>query len=137
MSFIAPILSVFGAMQSFSAAGKAREAGRMNAQRIQEETGEEVRRKEIGQKQFMGTSVARAGASGVKASSFQNQWDFLEGEFGKELDWMRKSGTQRARIAEQTGEYQAKSATASGFGGMGRAAGGFYSAGKNQGWWGG
>jgi len=135
MSFIAPVLSIFGAVQSFGAAGQAREAGRANARRILDETGEEVRRKEISQEQFMGSSVAKGAASGVQVSGFQDYWDKLQGEFTNELDWMRKSGEQRAEIARKTGEYQATSGMAAGFSGLAGAASGGYTAGKDQGWW--
>jgi len=104
------ILGGVGLLSGLAAGKKAdraaERAGRMNADFINQETAEAVRRAELGLKQQLGSAQASMAGAGVRGSSgtVQTYLGALETEAANEISWMEESGESRAEIARVTGK---------------------------------
>lgn len=119
--------SIFGGISANSAAKKSaasqRELGRLNQKYIVSETIEKERRTKAEQQQIQGQTRARIGASGLSGGATRtNYMQEMAAEHSKQLDWLHKSGYDRATIATWGGNIAADATLASGqaslFGGI-------------------
>jgi len=139
--------SVYSGFQAANAqeqaAAQAERIGRDNATVIEAETREEKRRLVKQQAQTEGTAKARVAASGqVGAGTTDAYLSDLSKANVEAVDWLMKSGKNRARIAISEGKYTAASGKAGAQGTRAAAVGNFaagaagtYEAGINAGWW--
>ena len=80
------------------------QAGQANEKRIKAETAEEARRMEMEQSREVGLAKAKAAASGTGMGGSQGMFiSELESAREAELDWLKRSGTSRARAAAKEG----------------------------------
>jgi hypothetical protein len=94
-------------ISGISGANKAKQAGRMNAALIREETEEESRRMLNDIKTSEGMSAALSAASGVQVSgSRELSIESVKKENKAQLDWLKKSGEKKAQIAAKGGQFQ-------------------------------
>lgn len=111
-------LKLVGAVQQ-KKAGKAADAlGRENAARTLRETAAQVKRTKEQQKQHLGSTRARAGASGIRSGAGSTS-DFLEEMqrvFEEDIQFMEESGASQASIERAQGRLAKKQATASAWG---------------------
>ena len=117
---------------SRSAAGKVERTASINANLIREETGEEVRRLERDIAQSEGLMTAMSAASGVQMSGSRSLYaQDTRKENRAQLDWLKRSGFQKAEVVRRGGQLQSsqlKSKSASqAFQGFGKIAQGLYS----------
>ena len=100
-------------------AGKAADAlARQNAERIERETAETVRRTGESQQQTLAATRARTGASGIVTGAGSTS-DFLEEmqkTFQSDLDWIKESGGSQAAIQRAEGRMAKQQATAAAWG---------------------
>jgi len=129
--------------QQERAAADAERIGRENAAVIESETREEIRRAKLENAQTKGKAAAIAAASGVKSTgtvgTFLTDLDSAQKD---SLDWLAKSGANRSRIAELTGQYTAAqgragatSTRANAVGTAIQGASSVYNTGSTQSWW--
>jgi hypothetical protein len=122
-------MAVSGAVQYTQqrrAANAAEAAANRNADLIRQQNSEEVRRKQLENKQVVAESRARAGASGtlVSSGSTQTYLNEMKSVFNAEVDWLKKSGSMQAYNEVLSGKNTASGLRA------GAAAGAFNTAGK-------
>jgi hypothetical protein len=83
-----------------SGAESAKRIGRENAALIAMETTETLRRMELTQEQLVGEANVRASGSGfTKEGSIAKYFEDLEGEYQNQVDWTKRAGAQRQKIA--------------------------------------
>lgn len=101
------VMSLIGSSKQRSAANQAGAIGEKNAERIAEETEEEIRRTELAQKQKTSQTFAAQGASGIKmgGGTINDYIKEMETVFKGDIDWMRKSSASRESIARAEGNY--------------------------------
>lgn len=106
----------YDAYQGQEQAKDAEESGRASAALIREETAEEVRRLERENDYVMGRVRALQGASGIQANTGTAKIyrDAMQGEMQREIDWTKRAGESRAKIAHDTGQYTASAAKSRG-----------------------
>ncbi len=131
------------AQRQEAAAQQSEQIGRENAATIEGETREQVRRQKLKDASDAGSAKAKAAASGLEntgtISTFLSDMTTAQKE---SLDWLSKSGEQRARIAQLSGEYTAGQGRAAATGtrasSVNTAVSGFgsaYNIGDSQNWW--
>lgn len=131
------------ARQQEGAAAEAEKIGRQNAAVIESETRESAKRQKLADDQTSGKARALAAASGVESTgsvgTFLSDLDTAQTE---SLNWLVKSGENRARIAQLTGEYTAAQGRAGASGTRAGAvsstisgANSAFNIGDSQNWW--
>lgn len=89
-----------------AAAEKSKRIANRNAARIEAETAEEVRRKKLENESRQSLTKARQAASGgLPTGSNAIFMETMEREDDLAVDWLKKSGSSRAGIAREEGEY--------------------------------
>ena len=111
--------AIIGAASSIiggkKAASAAKKAGRMNARYIRQETAEQVRRLEYQNQMTQRTTKAYIGASGVLRRGTPMEYlAEMKEQQRLQVDWLRESGRQRAKIARETGQQVAAQQMTSG-----------------------
>lgn len=98
-----------GAQGFKDAAQAARELGEKNAEFTEQETAEQVRRKEGAARYKEGMAQAQAAASGIKTSGSTDLYlSEMMAEHKREVDWVKKSGKSRAGIERSKGDLAHK-----------------------------
>ena len=95
--------SAYSAYQQADAADEAKEIAEMNADRERAESAEEARRAQKQADRTNSLARARAAASGIAGESSDMYLAALEDEQQREVDWIRTSGSSRAKIIEKEG----------------------------------
>jgi hypothetical protein len=91
-----------------AAAKEARNLSNLNAANIQSETDEMARRQRLANQRLESTARARAAATGVRpgeGSLFTFIKD-MQNENKAELDWLIRSGYNKAQLERNRGEYE-------------------------------
>ena len=98
-------LALYSAYQQRQAAKESRRAGERQAQIELQTAAEEERKTKIQQELRRAETVARASASGVvlDSESVQSYLKYQDDLNAQELNWIRKSGQNRANIARMQG----------------------------------
>lgn len=121
--------SLFGISEARGAAGDAEQLGRLNATYIRTETGEQMRRLKFEQDRTTGRAKLGIAASGFRSGersmggSHRAYLSTLADVQQGELDWLQKSGAQRAEIAKRGGQAAGAELKASTIGMYGQAIG--------------
>ena len=117
---------------SSQASARAKRTAKVNAGFAREESAEEMRRLMGDVRESEGVMNAMSAASGVQTSgSRELSIDKIKKENIAQLDWLKKSGVNKAKAIEMGGQYQASQlksqADAQMFSGFGKIAQGLYS----------
>ena len=112
ISVISGVYGIYSGMQQSKEASKAaskQEAlARQNAANIESETREEARRVQKAGDEALAEGRAKAAASGTRGTGSQSV--FLgseEDELNREIDWLNRSGSNRADLAVTSGKNAA------------------------------
>lgn len=103
---------VVSAQQQASAANEQRRLAEKNAEFEQMEAEESARRLSEENKRTESLSRAMAAASGVGGESQQSYLTAMERKGQREVNWIRKTGSNRSSIIRQEGAMQADAARA-------------------------
>lgn len=115
--------ALIGGIGQIKAGKDAKKLADANAANMRAETEEAARRLEAQQAENLSTARARAAASGTTGTGSQASFiDKMGTEFGRELEWLKKSGASAASIEERRGAMERSRGFASG---LGTIAGGF------------
>lgn len=128
LPWIGTALAAGGAVMQANAASNARQAARENAKRAQAEAAEEARRLSLQQKETEARTRAAIAASGTGMGS-ESQLSYLDKmkrEHEKELAWVMKAGSMRARSETTSGKLAYKQGMAGAIGSFAGAAGSAY-----------
>ena len=130
---------VYGAVESHKAAEEQQKLAEKNAEYEQMEAEESARRLSEENARTESLTRAMAAASGAGGESQQNYMTALEQKGKREVNWMRKTGANRASIIKQEGAITAQAgkakAWASGIQSGAEGVGTTYGVGQQQGWW--
>lgn len=102
------IIALVGTAVQVDAANDAKRASRANARAIEAETTEEARRLREEQAKTESRTRALAAASGGEGQSQSMYMEKQKAEHASELNWLKRSGADRAAAARRGGSIAAK-----------------------------
>lgn len=137
-AIIAGVGMLMGAGSSGQAATQAKRTASINANLTRSQSGEEMRRLETDIAQTEGLASALSAASGVQVSgSREISIEGVKKENRAQLEWLRKSGVQKADVIQRGGQLaasqlksQAQMQTVQGFGQIAQGLYGNYNTGS-------